>query len=123
MHLMLFRRHLRIHAVAVLLTVVVCGGTVDWGHAGWDDPGCNPVLVQHDHSAHRVKPDARGTGGDSDHCTLCHLLRTFHTALSVKSLPVHVVLSAAPRSPFDSPSIVALSALSVPSRAPPALVV
>lgn len=120
---MLFRRHLRIQAVAVLLTVAVCGGTVDWGHAGWDDPGCNPVLVQHDHSAHRVVPGARGTGGDSAHCTLCHLLRTFHTALWAESLPAHVVLSAAPRSPLASPSVVALSALSIPCRAPPALVI
>jgi hypothetical protein len=123
MYLMLFRRHLRIQAVAVLLTVAVCGGTVDWGHAGWDDPGCNPVLVQHDHAAHRVMPGARGTRGDSDHCTLCHLLRTFHIALSAESLRAHVVLSAAPRSPFDSPSVIALSALSLPSRAPPALAV
>ena len=122
MHLMLFRRHLRRHAVAVLMTIAVCGGTVDWGHAGWDDPGCSPVVVQHDHAAHRVVPGARGTGGASDHCTVCHLLRTFHTALSAKSLPAQVLLSAAPRGPFASPSIVALSALSVPSRAPPALV-
>ena len=120
---MLFRRHLRRHAVAVLLTVAVCGGTVDWGHAGWDDPGCSPVLVQHDHSAHRLVAGARGTGGDSDHCTVCHLLRTFHTALSAKCLAAHVVLSAAPRSLFDNPSAVALSALSVPTRAPPSLVV
>jgi hypothetical protein len=123
MHLMLFRRHLRIQAVAVLLTVAVCGGMADWGHAGWDDPGCNPVLVQHDHSARRVMPGARGSKGDSDHCTLCHLLRTFHTALSAESLPAHVVLSSAPRSLFDSSSLIALSTLSLPSRAPPALAV
>ena len=42
--------HRRLYArvFALLLSVAVCGGTLNWGHAGGDDPECAPQIVQHD---------------------------------------------------------------------------
>ncbi len=121
--LTLFRRQLRLQTVAIFLAVIVSGGTMDWAHGGWDDPGCDPipVQVQHDHSAHRFTAGTRGPEAPSDHCALCHLLRTLRTARSAESLATDAAASAESRGPFNGTFTVALVALAVPARAPPAL--
>lgn len=117
----LFRRVVRTHVLAVLLAAVVAGGAMDWAHAGWDDPGCDPLPVQHDHSAHRFTADTRTPTAPSDHCALCHLLRLFHSALSAQLLTPHVAMSAEAGRSFNSGQIVQLFSARVSSRAPPAL--
>jgi hypothetical protein len=115
----LFRRFVRTQVLAVLLAAVVSGGVMDWAHAGWDDPGCNPLPTQHDHSAHRFTTGARVPAAPSDHCALCHLLRLFHSALSAQMLAPYVATSAEARRSFNGAQIVLLLSASVPSRAPP----
>ena len=119
--LTLFRRHLRLQTVAIFLAVIVSGGTMDWVHGGWDDPGCDPVPVQHDHAAHRFTAGTRGPEAPSDHCALCHLLRSLRTARSAESLATDAAVSAESRGSFDVTFTVALVPLAVPARAPPAV--
>ena len=119
--LTLFRRHLRLQTMAIFVALVVSGGTMDWAHGGWDDPGCDPVLVHHDHAAHRFTAGRRGPQAPPAHCALCHLLRSFRTARPAESLAAVAVTSAASRGPFDATFTIALVALNVPARAPPAV--
>ena len=43
-----------IRALAFALAVLVCGGSVDWGHAGGDDPDCSLNFIQHDGAPGRL---------------------------------------------------------------------
>lgn len=117
----LFRRLVRTQVLVVVLAAVVSGGAMDWAHAGWDDPGCDPHPIQHDHSAHRFTADTRTPVAPSDHCALCHLLRLFHSALSAQLLAPHVAMSAEAGRSFNGAQIVQLFSARVSSRAPPAL--
>lgn len=119
--LSLFRRHLRLQTIAIFLAVIVSGSTVDLAHGGWDDPGCDPAPVQHDHAAHRFTAGTRGPEAPSDHCALCHLLRSLRTAHSAESLATDAAASAESHGPSDGTFAVALVALAVPARAPPAV--
>jgi hypothetical protein len=103
---------------ATLLALVVCGGAVDWGHVGGDDPDCNIVVIHHDHAAHRLSATPLSSS-TSDHCYICHSLRLLHialagrrerVALNLDAIPFRVVVRFAPSSPF---------ALALSSRGPP----
>lgn len=120
---MLFTRlHRRLfpRALALLLTVVVCGGSLNWGHAGGDDPDCAPQLVQHDHAAHRFRAATSPTAPQDEHCTLCHLLRLLHTALPGGSLLDGRVSPVELRRMVDSGLVTSIFVVTLPSRAPPA---
>lgn len=115
------RKHAVSRALTAILALVVCGGAVDWGHVGGDDPDCNVVVVAHDHAAHRLSVAPSRPSPVGDHCYLCHSLRLLHTALatrrervvlSVQSVSVRVLAGVRPSGAF----VVALS-----SRAPPTL--
>src|SRR5260370_438481 len=59
---------------AVVFAAMVVVGTMDWWHAG-DEDGAPPAF--HDHSAHHYAlAPARPAARASDHCYLCHWLRT-----------------------------------------------
>jgi hypothetical protein len=118
--LRVLRRHASARTLVALLIVAVWGGTVDWGHTGWDDPACDPMPVQHDHAAHRVSNDTRTPIAPAGHCEFCHFLRLLHTALSAKSLAASLVAHSDPHRPPDRVFAAALFAFYVPSRAPPA---
>ena len=79
-------------AVALLLASLVCIGSADFRHTGWDDPACNPVPVHHDHNAHRFQAGQLPTGPADDHCALCHSLRSLRAGLtpSLTSAPASV---------------------------------
>ncbi len=120
---MLFTRlHRRLipRALALLLSIVVCGGSLNWGHAGGDDPDCAPQLVQHDHAAHRFRADTHRTTAQDEHCTLCHLLRLLHTALPSGSLLDSRVSPIETRRMVDSGLVTSIFSVTLPSRAPPA---
>jgi hypothetical protein len=119
--LTLLRRHLRLQTIAMFLAVIVSGGTMEWAHGGWDDPGCDPVPVHHDHAAHRVTAGPRGPEAPSEHCALCHLLSSLRTARPAESLVTHAAASAASRRPSDGTFTIAFVAVAVPARAPPAV--
>ena len=114
-------RRLSARAFALLLSVAVCGGALNWGHAGGDDPECAPQIVQHDHEAHRFTVDTQRTGSQDDHCNLCHLLRLMHTALPTGSLLDNRVSPLGTRRIIDSGFIPSIFNLTIPSRAPPAI--
>src|SRR5438105_2635794 len=74
------RKDLLNRALAAVLAFVVCGGALNWGHVGGDDPDCDSTPVVHDHNAHRFNSAPRSTP-PADHCYLCHSLRSLHTSL------------------------------------------
>jgi hypothetical protein len=113
-------RRLYARALALLLSVAVCGGTLNWGHIGGDDPDCAPQLVQHDHTAHRFTASSRATNAQDEHCNLCHLLRLLHTALPGGSLLDSRVSPVEARRIVDSRLVTSIFSVTVPSRAPPA---
>jgi hypothetical protein len=41
-------------------------------HSDADDVICSPVLVVHDHSAHRIGSDAGARPVEPEHCATCH---------------------------------------------------
>ena len=113
-------RRFSARAFALLLSIAVCGGTLNWGHAGGDDPDCAPQFVQHDHAAHRFTADTHPTGSPDEHCNLCHLLRLLHTALPSGSLLDNRVSPLETRRVVDSGLITSIFTVTLPSRAPPA---
>lgn len=113
------RRRFFGRSLTVALAAMVMGGALNWGHAGGDDPDCNPVLSHHDHNAHRFGAAPSHSSQPADHCYLCHSLRLLQTSLvgrgagavfTVQSTPFRQVEALAACSSFG----VALS-----SRAPP----
>jgi hypothetical protein len=92
-------------------------------HAAGDDPDCNPVIVLHDSSQHRL---TNGSGGvdaspSADHCLACHLFRSSRNTVTWKFVPQGL---------DDCTLIVAVArhiistraALPLPARAPPSLI-
>jgi hypothetical protein len=77
------RNHFLIRGVTVVLAVMVCGGSLDWGHVGGDDPDCNVVLVLHNHAAHRLSA-APLSSTSGDHCFICHSLRLLHVGFAAR---------------------------------------
>lgn len=112
----------RARALAVLLSIAVCGGALNWAHVGGDDPGCAPQLVQHDHSAHRFTADRHTPASPDEHCNLCHLLRLLHTALPTESLLASNVSTVAAGQPVENALAAAILNFQLPSRAPPPVV-
>jgi hypothetical protein len=78
------RKRFLSRAIAAALTLLVCGGAVDWGHLGGDDADCNIVVVPHDHAAHRFAANPSGAAPAADHCYICHSLRLLHVALAAR---------------------------------------
>jgi hypothetical protein len=106
--------------VAALLSLLVCGSTVGWGHVGGDDRDCDIVVVHHDHNAHRFSTAPAGSPTD-DHCYICHSLRLLHHAVASRSARVAVALQAVRY--LDVDVLVARDGLQsgVASRAPPSV--
>jgi hypothetical protein len=75
------RSRLPARGLAALLALIVCSGALDWGHAGGDDPDCNPVLLQNDHAADRFAAAPPHSSQAAEHCYICHSLRLLHTTL------------------------------------------
>ena len=91
MSVRLWRQHCLTRGLAAVLALLVCGTALDWAHPGDDDPDCNPVLVVHNHAAHRVAPQGSQPSPEG-HCFICHSLRLLHAARAMRGARV-----AAPR--------------------------
>jgi hypothetical protein len=85
-----------------------------------DDIACNPTIVVHDSSQHRItaSADTDNTPGADDHCLACHLFRNSGGAIAWRFVP----------QAFDDYSLVATAAgaflltragLPLSARAPP----
>jgi len=109
--------------LALVLAALICAGSVDWGHTGWDDPGCDPVPVHHDHSAHRLARQTQPDAPTDGHCYLCHALRLLHVALAAH--PIAAAQNVA-TSPYCTDVPVGLSQAAAGAllpRAPPTALV
>jgi hypothetical protein len=106
--------------VALLLLASLGAGTIALPHAdGPDDAVCSPIPVAHDESAHYVGADATPSPAESDHCFLCHSLRSFHPAFDKFEQHHHTPSTERLHlAPIDRASAVAWTL--VPGRAPPA---
>ncbi|MEQ1907784.1 MAG: hypothetical protein ABMA15_03130 [Vicinamibacterales bacterium] len=105
--------------LAALLTLVVCGGALDWGHAGGDDADCDPVFVVHDHNAHHISTAPARSTPASDHCYICHTLRLFHTSLTARGAIVVAPVRPASLYRLDAPAALTVVGVALSSRAPP----
>src|SRR5436309_9838936 len=108
-------------ALAALLAVVVCGGALDWGHAGGDDPDCNPVPVYHDHAAHRFAPAPSHSSPSADHCYICHSLRLLQTTVIARGARVILTVNSTPLCQANGLSASGPLGETRSSRAPPAI--
>jgi hypothetical protein len=63
-------------AVAFVLVAGFCAGQVALPHADhFGTAACDPLPVQHDESAHRMRGAASPGDGHAQHCVLCHWSR------------------------------------------------
>ena len=83
-----------------------------------DDAICQPTLVLHDHSAHRIGAKPAAAIPDPQHCVLCHWLQSLHTTLARTS---HAIGSSGVRRVAlpPLPSVERDAAGVLPARAPP----
>jgi hypothetical protein len=112
------RDRLLARGLAAFLAVLVCGGALDWGHAGGDDPDCNPALVHHDHNAHRFSAATHSTP-PADHCYLCHSLRLLHTLLVARGARLVVATESASLLRSETLAAGGTIAFGLSPRAPP----
>jgi hypothetical protein len=110
----------RARAVALFVATVVCVGTSGLGHTGWDDPTCDPIPVHHDHNAHRFHSGAVPRSSDSDHCLVCHSLRSLRNGLVAVRTPTVDRAQAAAVLVSDLVLAGRLLDPRAPARAPPA---
>jgi hypothetical protein len=105
--------------IAIALTIVVGGGTLNWGHVGGDDADCDIVVVPHDHTAHRFAANPSGSNPVSDHCYICHSLRLLHAALTTRQKSIAAPLQRTCR--IDTAAVTGPDAFAgrASSRAPP----
>jgi hypothetical protein len=70
-------------------------------HEGADD-ACQPVLLEHDESAHRIGASRDSAPADSQHCAVCHWLQSVQAPAAsafMAAAPVdshHLAVSALP---------------------------
>jgi hypothetical protein len=78
----MFRREawIRRAGVALLLLASLGIGSIALPHAEAPDVACNPILVAHDESAHQIGPNTTTAPPESEHCFLCHSLRSYYPA-------------------------------------------
>ena len=106
-----FRRLL----AALLINIVSLGVA----HTSWDDAACDPILVHHDHNAHRLHSGTLPAHAP-DHCLFCHSLRSLGTGLAAISAAVVDASSATTLRTADTALASRLLDSYTPSRAPPA---
>src|SRR5438445_6929554 len=112
----------RTRALALFALLVILGSVpvavIALVHDAVDDPDCQPSLVLHDHSAHRIGAARTTTLPQSQHCVVCHWLQSLQTVLAatshaIPSSDVHrLALSALPAGDRRA-------ATDLPARAPP----
>ncbi|MES1256286.1 MAG: hypothetical protein ABUS56_11790 [Acidobacteriota bacterium] len=114
------RKRMLSRGLAALLAVLVCGGALNWGHTGGDDPDCNVVPVHHDHAAHRFSGAPTDSSPTADHCYICHSLRLLQTSLVARG--ARAVFTPQATALRQAKALVAVGAIGIAlsSRAPPA---
>ena len=115
----MFRASSWIRRAGVCLLLASLGaGIIALPHAGDGDAACLAPVAAHDESAHYIGASPTQVPRDTDHCFLCHSVRSFYPAFDKFEPHQH-----GPRnerlhiSPIDRALLVAWSL--VPGRAPP----
>ncbi len=119
--LQLARRHLRVLATAVLLSLCAVGGWSAFGH-GLDHHDADDVaaFVVQDASAHAFRNAVPADGDQPVHCVLCHWTRAFGTHVQGVSLAQAVASRALVVHTADASLLHHVTAGQPPLRAPPA---
>jgi hypothetical protein len=114
------RKELLNRALAAVLAIIVCGGALNWGHAGGDDQDCDSTPVVHDHNAHRFTSAPSHSTPPADHCYICHSLRLLHTSLLACGARAVVAAGSAQFRQVEQLAVINPSGVVLSSRAPPA---
>ena len=89
-------------------------------HGGGHDPDCDPAVLLHDASQHRVTAATSNQDVHADHCVACHLFRSSRLGATWKFIP-QAVDSCSLALQIDSGVVFGGSTVPLPARAPPAL--
>ena len=115
------RNELLNRALAAVLAIIVCGGALNWGHAGGDDPDCDSTPVVHDHNAHRFTSAPSHSTPPADHCYICHSLRLLHTSLVARGPRIVAATQSTQLGQVAPLAVINASGVVFSSRAPPAV--
>ena len=115
------RRHLRVLAAAVLVSVSALGAWSSLAHRlDCHDAECLPVAVAHDASAHAFRSPAPADSERDVHCVLCHWTRTYGPGAHSVSIVLSPAAGSLARSAVDTSVARLIAATQPPLRAPPA---
>jgi hypothetical protein len=115
------RRHLRVLAAAVLVSVSALGAWSSLAHRlDCHDAECLPVAVEHDAAAHAFRGAPAPESERDVHCVLCHWTRAFGPSVQSASVVLPLVSRALARWAADASVARLTTAVQPPLRAPPA---
>ena len=120
---MTFRSGTAARRVAVARTLIVLTVWLSIApalHGGDHDSDCDPAVLFHDASQHRVSAAASDNGVHADHCVACHLFRNSRHATAWKFIP-QALDGGTLALQIDRGAITSRATLPVPARAPPAV--
>ena len=104
--------------VALVLLANLGVGSLALPHAGDPDVACSPILVAHDASAHHIGAATKPAAAETEHCFLCHSLRSFYPAFDKFEQP-HYAPRAEPLPVARIDGARLLAWTLAPGRAPP----
>jgi hypothetical protein len=115
------RRHLRVLAAAVLVSMsAVTGWSALVHELDGHDHETAPAFVVHDESAHAFRSATPSEGERPVHCVLCHWTRTLGLGLQTVSIALSFASETLVAQATDSILLHRVAAVQPPLRAPPA---
>ena len=115
------RRHIRVLAAAVLVSVSALGAWSSTVHElDCHDAECLPSFVAHDASAHAFRAAPASDSEPELHCVLCHWTRAIGPGAQPVSTVPFVTARSLAVSVADIPVARLITAVQPPLRAPPA---
>lgn len=112
----------RIGIVVTLIGALLAVMTAPAFHAEVnDDAGCEPVVVSHDTTQHRVGAAEQARSLAGEHCAICHLIRSTRDSDTPDGYRTH---AAHRRTPHVASTVACVSPATLaafPARAPPSL--
>ena len=115
------RRHLRVLAAAVLVSVSALGAWSSTVHElDCHDAECLPAIVAHDASAHAFRAAPTADAERELHCVLCHWTRAVGPGAQPVSTVPFITARSLAVAVADIPVARLIRAVQPPLRAPPA---
>ena len=104
--------------VALVLLANLGVGSLALPHGDDRDAQCSPIVVAHDASAHHIGPLTKPAAAETEHCFLCHSLRSFYPAFDKFEQPHYAPQAERLHiTPIDRARLLAWTI--APGRAPP----